>query len=191
MAQKNQPLFDVVHSNRAMAMQKLTAAKGVLYPQISAFGKYELFSDYLSAMEPDWVVGIQANLTLFSGGKNISNIRSATHLIKEIDQVDSTLQRDISLWINKAYREMRSAENSYVHLDADLELANENLHQCQSRFENGYGTSLEVIDAQLVLERNKVERLVALGDYYKALTELYTAAGKPSEAIKYITGDNR
>lgn len=166
MAESNQPALFMLEKNSEMAKQKLTAMKGNLYPQISAYGKCELFNDYLSALEPQWAVGIKATFTLFNGGKNMSSILSAVHLTKEIDQAKITLKHDINMLINKAYLDMRSADNKYVQLGTDLDLAIENLHQCQSRFESGYGTSLEVIDAELVLERNKVDRLVALGDYY-------------------------
>jgi len=189
LANINQPLLKVVDNNRKMAQQKLNAARGVLYPQVSAFGKYELFPDYLSSLEPDWVVGIQASLALFNGGRNVAGIRSASHLVKEMEQMDTTIKHDVKMWINKSYNDLRTADDRYVHLDADIELAEENLRQCRSRFESGYGTSLEVIDAELVLERNKVDRLVTLSDYYKALTELYTAAGKPQDAISFITGE--
>ncbi len=189
MAENNQPALFMLKKNKEMARQKLIAMKGNLYPQINAYGKWELFKDYLSALEPQWAAGIQANFTLFNGGKNMSSILSAAHLTKEIDQAEITLKHDIKMWINKAYLDMKSADSKYVQLGTDLDLAIENLHQCQSRFESGYGTSLEVIDAALVLERNKVDRLAALGDYYKAITELYTAAGIPSEAIQYIIGE--
>lgn len=190
-AQCRQPIFHIINKNMEMAKQKVVALKGVMYPQISVFGKYELFKDYLSALEPQWAFGVQASFNLFNGGKNLAAIQSAFHLTKEIEQIGITAKREISMWINKAYRDMRSAESRYMRLDTDLELATENLHQCQSRFESGYGTSLEVIDAELVLERNKIDRLVALGEYYKALAELNAAAGDSYEMIKFITGDKR
>lgn len=188
LAEKNNPLLMILQQNKTMARCKLTAAKGVMAPQISAFGKYELFQDYLSALEPEWIAGIQMNLPLFTGGKNIAAVGSATHLVSEVNNMELSAQRDINLLINKTYKDMRSAESRYLHLDADLDLATENLHQCKSRFESGYGTSLEVIDAELVLERNRIDRLVALGDYCKALTELYTTTGFPSKVLPIITG---
>jgi outer membrane protein TolC len=185
-AQENQPVFEILKRNSGIADAKLLAQKGVLYPQLSAFGKYELFPDYLSALEPKWAVGIQFSLILFNGGKNISAIQSTIHQIKQLNQIDSIAHRDIDLLINKTYRDMKNAEERYKHLGADLSLAEENLHQCQSRFESGFGTSLEVIDAQLVVERNKIDRLTALCDYYKAISEIYAATGKPFETLKYF-----
>lgn len=188
MAMENQPVFGILKNNYIMAKQKNTVSKAVLYPQVNAFGKYEVFKDYLSAMEPQWVVGVQASLPLFNGGKNMAAIQSSSHIVNEVRQMEITAQRDITLVINKFYREMKSAENKYLHLESDIELANENLFQCKSRFESGYGTSLEIIDAELVLEKNRMERVAALGEYYKSIAELYTAAGLPLISVSLIEG---
>jgi outer membrane protein TolC len=188
LAMQHQPVFGMLENNYRMAKQKNVASKAVLYPQVNAFGKYEVFKDYLSAMEPQWVVGVQASLPLFNGGKNIAAIHASAHTVNEVQQMILSAQRDMTLLINKFYREMKSAENKYLHLEADIELANENLYQCKSRFESGYGTSLEIIDAELVLEKNRMERMVALGEYYKSIIELYTAAGLPEISVKLIEG---
>ncbi|HMA64166.1 MAG TPA: TolC family protein, partial [Chitinispirillaceae bacterium] len=188
LALENHPVFGMLDNNYIMAKQKNIASKAVLYPQVNAFGKYELFKDYLSAMEPQWIVGVQASLPLFSGGKNIAAIHASSHTVNEVHQMKLSAQRDITLLINKHYREMKSAENRYLHLESDIELANENLFQCKSRFESGYGTSLEIIDAELVLEKNRMERTAALGEYYKSIVELYTAAGLPFVSVNLIEG---
>jgi len=188
LAMENHPVFGMLKNNYLMAQQKNVVSKAAFYPQVNAFGKYEVFKDYLSAMEPEWVVGVQANLPLFSGGKNIAAMHASSHTVNEIHQMELSAQRDIALLINKHYREMKSAENKYLHLESDIELANENLFQCKSRFESGYGTSLEIIDAELVLEKNRMERMVALGEYYKSIAELYTAAGLPLLSVNLIEG---
>jgi outer membrane protein TolC len=188
LALENHPVFGMLDNNYIMAKQKNIASKAVLYPQVNAFGKYELFKDYLSAMEPQWIVGVQASLPLFSGGKNIAAIHASSHTVNEVHQMKLSAQRDITLLINKHYREMKSSENRYLHLESDIELANENLFQCKSRFESGYGTSLEIIDAELVLEKNRMERTAALGEYYKSIVELYTAAGLPFVSVNLIEG---
>jgi len=188
LALENHPVFGMLKNNYIMAKQKNVASKAVFYPQVNAFGKYEVFRDYLSAMEPQWVVGVQASLPLFSGGKNIAAMQASSHTVNEVHQMELSAQRDITLLINKHFRAMKSAENRYLHLDTDIELANENLFQCKSRFESGYGTSLEIIDAELVLEKNRMERTAALGEYYKSIVEMYTAAGLPLLSVTLIEG---
>lgn len=53
----------------------------------------------------------------------------------------------------------------------------------RNRFETGLGTSLDVIDAELVLEKNLIESKTSLFDYYKAMADLYTAVGEPEKFL--------
>jgi outer membrane protein TolC len=186
-AADGQPLINLIGQKKIMASQKIAAQEGAMLPQIAAFGRYELFPNYLSALDPKWAVGVNATVPLFAGGKNFAALRSARHLVREVDALESSTRRDVELWVTRAYREMRAAEQRYLRLDADQALAAENLRQCRSRFDAGYGTSLEVIDAQLTLERNRIDRMVALFDYYKSMTDLYTAAGRTGAVVELLS----
>jgi outer membrane protein TolC len=186
-SQEKQPVLKLLDCKQAMAQQKVRAQTGTLMPQIAAFGRVELLQDYLSALEPNWVVGINARMALFAGGRNVAGVAAARHQVKEVEAVRSSLRQDIALWINKSYRDMRCAEQRYTQLNTDLQLALENMRQCQSRFENGFGTSLEVIDAQLVVEKNRIDQLKSLFEYYKSLTDLYTAAGHPETVVDLLS----
>jgi outer membrane protein TolC len=188
-ANKSQPLYGFLREKRKQAHQKAMADRGAMLPQVVAYGKAELFQDYLSALEPPWIVGVNVSVPLFSGGKNIASVQSSMHLEKEVDMLDSAAHHDITLLINKTYHDMRTAQERYRNLEQNQALAAENLRQCQSRFDNGYGTSLEVIDAQLVVEKNKIDRLVSLYDYSKSITELYVAEGNPSVIVDHVHGN--
>lgn len=182
-ASKEQPALKLIEEKRNLAQAKLRAQYSVMVPQIAAFGKYELFPDYLSALEPAWIVGVTASVPLFNGFKNISGIQSAKHLINEVDKIEIGMRHDIDLLVKKSYIEMKNAEEKYNQLNSDLQLAEENLRQCRSRFESGYGTSLEIIDAQLVLEKNRIDRLSAIHEYYKDYIDLLTATGHPERIV--------
>ncbi|HEX2977313.1 MAG TPA: TolC family protein, partial [Bacteroidales bacterium] len=183
-SEKGQPVISIIKCKKDLANQKVAVQKSAFLPNVAAFGKFELFSDYLSALEPQWAAGVMLNLTIFNGFKNINNLQSSKHLINELEKLESGIKDDIRLWINKAYRDMRSNEKQFLLLESDIKLADENLRQCKSRFENGYGTSLEVIDAQLVLEKNRIDRLLTLHDYYKSYIDLSTVTGTQEQIIR-------
>lgn len=185
-AMKGQPIFEILNKKQAMVKEKVKVQVAGFLPQVAAFGKYEVFTDYLSALEPDWVVGVTATLPVFNGLKNVTSLQSARSLEKELDYVKSGVEDDVRLWVKKAFKEMRNNAQRYELLNSDLKLAEENLRQCKSRFENGYGTSLEVIDAQLVLEKNRIERLTAVHDYCKSFLDLTMAGGNPEKFITWF-----
>jgi len=185
-AEKEQPVYDILNQKKILAQQKVSVQTSALQPQVAAFGRYELFPDYLSNLEPDWVIGVTASLNLFSGFRNVNNLQSARHLVKEVDCMKSSIHHDINLLINKAYKEMRDAEQRYLQLESDIKLSDENYRQAQKRFESGYGTSLEVIDAQLVREKTRIDRILSLLDYYRSLNELNTAAGNGEQTVTIL-----
>jgi outer membrane protein TolC len=187
LARSQQPIFMIIDKKRTMARQKTLAQRGAFLPQVAAFGKVELFQNYLSDLEPPWIIGVTATLDLFSGAKTLTSLKAAQSIEAEVGAIDEAAHHDVFMWIQKSYRDMRSAEQRYLRLSADCALALENVRQCKSRFDAGYGTSLEVIDANCVVERNRVECLVSLYEYYKAMTDLFTAAGEPKSIVTFIS----
>ncbi|HEX2955338.1 MAG TPA: TolC family protein [Chitinispirillaceae bacterium] len=186
-AMKGQPIFEILHGKQAMVKEKIKVQVAGFMPQVAAFGKYEVFTEYLSALEPDWTVGVTATLPVFNGLKNVTSLQAARSLEKELKYVQSGAEDDVRLWVKKAFKEMRNNEERYKLLDSDLKLAEENLRQCKSRFDNGYGTSLEVVDAQLVLEKNRIERLTTVHDYCKSFLDLTMAGGKPEQFLTWFS----
>ena len=172
-----QPLFEIIKNKKVAAEQKYNAQRAEFLPQLAAYGKYEVVQKYLSSLEPKWAIGLQLNFSVFEGFKKYNQLESAVHLEKELEHLESYTKQQIDLWINKSYRDMRNAEKKYEMLEASIDLAKESLRQNEKRFSTGLGTSLEVIDARLSLEKNQIDRLVALYDYYKSYNDLLVATG--------------
>lgn len=174
-----QPILKLIEQKKEMAHQKYIAERSNLMPTVAAFGKYELSQHYLSALEPNWAVGVQASLNIFSGLKDKAKMESAEYLEQEVMYLHADTKRKISLLINKTYRDYVNAKDKYNKLQTNISLANENLRYSEKRFETGMGTSLEVIDAQLVLEKNLIDSKVALYEYYKSINEIGVTIGEP------------
>jgi outer membrane protein TolC len=189
-AQLSQPIFDILKNKKIAAEQKYNVQVAEFMPQLAAYGKYEVVQKYLSSLEPQWAVGLQLNFSLFEGAKKYNQLESAVHLEKEIEHLEAYTKEQIDLWINKSYRDMRNAEKKYEMLASSIDLAKESLRQNEKRFSTGLGTSLEVIDARLSLEKNEVDQLVALYDYYKSYTDLLVASGNTKKFINTWNKEN-
>lgn len=179
-----QPLLKMIEQKKISADQNFSIKRSEFLPQIAAFGKYELYPEYLSAMEPRWAVGVQLKVNLFKGFKKYAELQTADHLRNEVEFIEKEASEKIDLWVNKSYREVINNRNRYEKLDATLALAQENLKQNDKRFKSGLSTSLEVIDAQLSLQKVEIERLITLYKYYESLSDLYLAEGNPLNLLK-------
>jgi outer membrane protein TolC len=178
-AMVDHPVLQLLGQKRIAAQQKYNAERADFLPQVAAFGKYELYPQYLSILEPRWAVGVQLNLNIFQGFKKYARLQSAKHLESEVDQLQAGTRQQLDLLVHRSYTEMDNARTRYQKLGANITLAMENLRVMNGRFSTGLGTSLDVIDAQLVLEKTRVERAASLIEYYRAASELYAATGAP------------
>ncbi|MCU7489962.1 MAG: TolC family protein [Bacteroidota bacterium] len=190
-ARSNQPILKLIELKKEAASDKYTAERANFLPTVAAFGKYEMLPQYLSSLEPRWAVGLQLKFNLFNGLKDYSKLQNAVHMEREVNYVEADAKRKIDLWVNKSFRDMINAKTRYEKLKTTLSLALENLRLNDKRFQSGMGTSLEVIDAQLSLEKNQVESLLSLYDYYKSLTDLYVVTGEPQKILSVWSKENK
>jgi outer membrane protein TolC len=186
VADSNQPLLNFIKTRCDAARAKVQVEHSAMLPRIAVFGKYELLPDYLSALEPEWAAGLTLSLDLFAGGKRYMQLSSAKHLVRETQSLLESARRDIRLWVRKAYVECVNASARYEKLIVDEALAAENLRQCRSRFESGYGIGLDVIDAELAFEKNRIDKISALYDFHRSFMDLYTAIGKSETALSFL-----
>lgn len=182
-ASVKQPVLQMISIKKDAAKQNFNVERSNFLPTIAAFGKYELYPQYLSALEPRWVVGVQASFNIFNGFKDYSKLQAASHLEKEVQYIELDAQRKINLLVNKNYSDVIDARDRYEKSSSSISLAKENLRLNEKRFESGLGTSLEVIDAQLSLEKANIDSKNAVYDYYKALVQLYQSTGEPETVL--------
>ncbi len=188
---------DKLHPTLRILQEKKKAANAGFYkelseflPHIVAFGKYELYPQYLSLLEPRWIVGLQLNMNFFSGIKKYARLEHAIHLEREVEYIKADVRKKINLLINKKYSEAQNARCRYEKLQKNLALANENLRFVTKRFETGMASSLDVIDAQLIVEKNEIESKESLYQYFLALIDLYTLINEPEKVITLLAKEN-
>jgi outer membrane protein TolC len=188
---QSQPILKILELKRDEANQKYKVEFSKLLPQVAAFGQYEMLPQYLSTLEPRWTIGIQASLNIFNGFQDYLSLQSASHLEQEVKYLQADTRNKLELLLNKNYKDAANAKERYLKLNEAISMAEENLRLNDKRFETGLGTSLEVIDAELSLEKDLIESKLSLFEYYQKLAALYTTAGNPNEIIKIWQKDKR
>ncbi len=182
-AMSHQPVLKMLKLKRDAAKQKYNVERSSFLPTVAAYGKYEMYPQYLSALEPRWALGIQASINLFNGFKKYAKLQSASHLEDEIKFLEADTKSKIGLLINKNYKDIQSAKEQYEKTEAAIKLAQENLRLNNKRFGTGLGTSLEVVDAELSLQKSEIESKLALYNYYTSLSSLYLSTGDPQKVV--------
>ena len=184
-AMTDQPFIKYIDKKAEIANANYKANLSNFMPSVFAFGKYEMLPEYLSALEPRWVVGVKFQYNLFNGFKDYMKLQSANHLESEVQFLKKDTEQKITIWLQKSYQQMTAAKSRYNKLEANVDLANENLRAAEKRFEAGSGITLEVIDATVLLEKTTVDRSTALYDYHKNVLDMLAAAGHTSQFIEF------
>lgn len=184
--EENQPVFKTLSLKREEAEIKQKIDKADFLPKVYLFGKYEIMQSYLSILEPEWVVGIQASINIFNGFKDSEKLKQNKYILSEIEYLEADTKRKLNLAVEKFYKEKENSINRYKKLEANINLAEENLRLNSTRFSTGLGTALDIIDAELVLEKNIFEKKLTIYEYYKSLNEIYTIIGEPERILQIL-----
>ena len=89
--------------------------------------------------------------------------------------------------VEKRYQELMKAREQYRATETARRSAEEYLRVRTRAFQEGYATSLDVVDAQLALSRVQTERLMAVYEYDVALAQLLEASGLSERFEGYRT----
>ncbi|MDX2435641.1 MAG: TolC family protein [Acidobacteriota bacterium] len=181
------PILGQLDAQTELAHQGLEVARSGYLPDVFVFGAHQLYTEDLSFLEPKWAVGVGAKVTLFDGFSRRHRINAARMLEDRVANLGAAARSDIALLTEKHYHELEKALEQYDTLEATRTLAEENLRVRTSAFEEGFGTSMEVVDARNILARVRLARLAAAYDFDVALADLLTTAGASHRFAEFLS----
>jgi outer membrane protein TolC len=167
------PGLAVVDAKRQQAQAANTVEHSVHRPSVLAFGR----------MEPrygrvNWLAGVAVNWVLHDGIDRSAVLRAGQAAERRVDEIERQARQDISLLVERNYRNLDQAKVRFLSLRADDELAREVLRLRQKGLAEGVSTSLDLIDAQLNLAKVQSEQAGAAFEYSQALAALLGAVGE-------------
>ena len=131
-------------------------------------------------------MGVVAEWNIFHGGETAGKVAEAKATQREVLSLQNQAVQNISLLVEKRYREYQHAKGRLESLKKTEELAKESLEDQQKVFNAGMGTSLDVVDAQLSLERLRIAMLKANYDATMALAGLLETSGQVEKIQDYL-----
>lgn len=131
-----------------------------------------------------WFSGIAINIPIFDGFRTNAQVAQARTDTRQAELLQKQTERDVHFNILQAWRsfyEIRARKSAQIQA---VGLARRGLQIAESRYENGVGTQIEVIDGQLTLQRAEAELARAKRDLAVALVQLELNAGILGEEDK-------
>lgn len=184
------PLLNQISTKRELAKQGYNNEFATFMPEVYLFGKKELYTDDLTILEPQWAFGIGLNYNLFEGFSNYNRLQAAKYVKRQVTDFNLKAKQDIRTLVEKRYNELLNAREQYESSKAAIQFTEEYVRVRTRAFEEGMGTSIDVVDAQLALSRVKIDRLIALYNFDNSLAELLEASGQSDRFETYRNQSN-
>ena len=168
------PLLRQLEIQASLLDKNITIEKSEYFPTLAAFGTYAYqtqdntfkFKNYMWA--ESFMVGLSLQYTLFDGFRRSARIEQATIDKDKVDLNKRKLEDGLKIRAIQAVNSMEEAKKRIKAQEKSLEQAEKTLKIAQSRFKNGVGTQLELIDGQSALTMAKTNYAQAIYDYLSA-----------------------
>ena len=170
------PALKMLDTKKTQAKGLIELEQGKYYPEVYLYGNYNLYEedDLASKIAPDWEIGIGLRIPILDTSGRSGKTKAAHSTVVQVSHLQAQAIQDLSVLVEKTYREASQSLEEYAGLASSLALSNENLRLRKKAFSQGISTSLEVVDAQLYVASIESQRLVASYQYLLSLAKLLT-----------------
>lgn len=182
-ALKNRPEVQILDISILKAEQQIRLARSENYPEVS------LIYDYIKEGDgPDvaggpfhdanrWQATAALEWTFWEWGKTRAKMKEKKSLRKELYKTKEALEEVIRLEVKRAFLELETATENIPTTQKAVTQAEENLRVNEERYKAQVTTMTEVLDAQTLLTRARVNYFQALYDQHLAQAKLERAIG--------------
>lgn len=168
------PALKMLNAKKEQAKGLIEIEKGKYYPEVYLYGNYNLYEEdnLASEIAPDWEIGIGVKIPIIDTSGRAGKTKAAHSSVRQVNYLQAQAVQDLSVLVEKTYREANQSLEEYQGLKSSLELSNENLLLRNKAFTQGISTSIDVVDAQLYVASIKTQRFVAAYQYMISLAKL-------------------
>ena len=174
LAYQNRPELQQNLAQRKIGEAQIKQALASSGPQVSLVGRYNLLDQFDdgTSVSDGYSLGLQASINLYGGGAGKARAAQAKTSIAIAETQFSEQKNQIRFQVEQAYSTQASSLENVQTANVALEQARESLRLARLRFQAGVGTQTDVINALNDLTRSEGNRVKAILDYNRALTEL-------------------
>jgi len=181
------PGLAILDAKEEMAAGVAKVEKGKYYPEIALLGNYSLYEEdnLITELEPDWFVGLGLSVPLLDRSGRGGKRQAAKSLVAKVCALRKQARQDLSLLVERTYRQATQAISEHNGLASSLKLAEKTLELREKAFDQGLATSLDVIDARLYVAAVKTQRSHAAYTYVTRLAGILAISGELNDFSSY------
>ena len=146
-------------------------------PAVSVFGDYGSIGTSTDSLLPTRAIGFMVRVPVFDGGRRDARRAETSSQLRQEQVRTRDLRSEIDMQIRIALESLASSAEQLKTAEEGLALAEDEVAHAQRRYEAGFGSSIELTDAQTRLTRARENRIMALFGYNIARIDLNSAMG--------------
>ena len=171
------PLVKQLSIQESLLDKNVTIQRSDYFPTLSFFGQYDFQSqdNTWDIKNYNWaksfMLGLQLNYTLFDGFSRGSRIEQAVIDKEKVILTRRKVEEGLKIRILQASLKMEESTKRIKAQEKNLEQAEKTIKIAQTRYKNGVGTQLELIDTQAALTFAQTNYATAVYDFMTAKAE--------------------
>lgn len=159
----------------------LTATKTNYYPTFNLESSYLRSGNHPDMDRDGWNIGIKFNFPLYNGNLTNYQINEILANIANLKYTEQVLKQSIKNEIETAFYNLKEAAEKYNLSEKILKQAEENYEIAKGRYNAGLSTPIELSDAEIELEKGRLNRISSKYDYLISEALLKKAVGDLDE----------
>lgn len=181
---ESRPEMKILQLQSELMDNQIGLAESSFYPKVYLLGKYEQNGKDIGTTEHDYrnrfntSLRIQADWTLFEGGKTVSERSALKSQKRALTQKIAGFENRIRLDLTESLSRLKVAEANYRTASSALDQAKENWRITNLQFRQQMATASDVLDARLFLSRTETDYYKSLYGCHLALAAFVRAVGK-------------
>ncbi len=169
IAYERNPQLVIARLDVDIGKDNISVAKAAGKPRINASFNYDYKSDDIENMfnskHNNWNAGISIRFPLFDGFSAKARVDEAKARYTQAKLSKENLEESLALEVKKAVLNLVKARAIIESQQDSLEEAREAVKIAETRYNNGVGTNLEVLDAQVSLSQIETNLSQSIYDY--------------------------
>jgi outer membrane protein len=187
-ARANRPDLISADAQARAARASAAAAARAALPSIdlTASSGYTSIKDTVSderASLNAYSLSLNLRVPLFTGFRNTYTVRKAQDQAEQATAARDVLSRQTELDVWQTYYDVQTAATAITSAEAQVKSAAQTAEATLARYQEGYGSILDLITAQQDESTARVQRIRAYFDWFTAFAQLTHAVGGVTEAL--------
>jgi outer membrane protein len=161
----------------------VTETRAQYFPQFSVQGGHFWQQNNSLLHDNQWFVIFGMNWNIFSGLDTKAAVSQAKLKVNQLQEQNKDLNEQVRLDVQTAYLKIKETVDRIRTTETAVTQGVENLRLNEERYRESVGTATDVIDAETLLTRTRVNYWTAVYDHQMAKAEMLWAIGGINELL--------